>query len=136
MNVHVGRVLTDAIIAALEAAGLNVGDAVRPDDATATAGYVVVYGLGGGTTDGPVGNPEDDAAALYQLTSVGHDRKQAEWVADKARQVLLAATLTLTGGRKVLRVGVDMLGGVIRDDDVAPPIWYSPDRYRIFTTPS
>ncbi len=134
MNVHAARPLTDVIVFTLQSAGLVVGDAVRPSAATATAGYVVVYSLPGGSIDGTLGAPNDDASVMYQLTSVGADRRQCEWVADRARQVILSAVMPLTD-RIISPVMVDMLGGTIRDDDIQPPVWYSPDRYRVMTTP-
>lgn len=134
MNVHAPLPLTDAIISALQRAGLSVGDAIRPDPLP-SQGYVVVYPLTGGTANGPIGHPDDDASVIYQLTSVGRIRKECEWVADKARRALLAASLPI-GDRMVVRVGVDMLGGILRDDDVQPPVFYSPDRYRVMTTPT
>ncbi len=135
MNIHKGRELTDQVITALTTAGLTVGDAVAPTSISAGAGYVVVYPLLGGDTDGTIGNPNDDASIVYQLTSVGADRRQCEWVADKARETILAAAPTLTN-RKVTYIDVDMLGGVQRDDDVQPPTFYCPERYRIRTTPT
>ncbi len=135
MNIHAARPLTDAIIYSLQSAGLIVGDAVKPANATTSSGYIVVYGLPGGTLDGPIGLPDDDAWVTYQLTAIGANRKQCEWAADKARRTILAAYLPI-GDRRVVRVSVDMLGGTIRDDDIQEPVYYSPDRYRFSTTPA
>jgi hypothetical protein len=143
VNLHSGRLLTDAVIHALESAGLKVGDNVAPPGvgwvgvpgASSFTGYVVVYGLTGGVLDGPIGAPDDDASTIVQLTSVGADRRQCMWVADKARGVMLTTPLQIIG-RTVSRVAVDMLGGTVRDDDVQPSVTFSPDRYRIWTTPT
>lgn len=139
---HASRTITDAIISALEGAGLLVGDAQAPDGAGWTdkpgdefVGYVVVYELSGGVTDGPIGEPDNDAEQIFQLTSVGATREQCKWVADRARHVMLTAALSIVD-RAVMRVAVDMLGGTTRDDDVQPPVFFSPDRYRVHTTPS
>lgn len=141
-TLHSGRTLTDAVIQALETAGLLVGDGEAPDghgwagipDQSAFVGYVTVYELIGGTIDGTLGRPDDDASTLYQLTSTGATRQQCEWVADKARNTMLSTTWVITG-RQVMRAAVDMLGGTVRDDDVQPPVFFSPDRFRIWTTP-
>lgn len=143
MNLHSGRTLTDAIVFALTSAGLAAGDGEAPEDAgwqgapanSDFVGYVVVYELSGGTADGPIGTPDADAETLYQLTSVGRDRRQCKLVADQARNVLMSAQMSITD-RTVMRVSIDMLGGTIRDDDVQPSVMYSPDRYRILTTPT
>lgn len=142
-NLHSGRLLTDAICHALTVAGLLVGDGEAPTGhgwqgtpgASTFVGYVTVYELTGGVLDGTIGRPDDDAAVVYQLTSVGHDRRQCKWVADKARAALLGAVLSLAD-RSVMRISSDMLGGTTRDDDVQPSVFFSPDRYRVWTTPT
>lgn len=142
-NLHSGLALTDAVIYVLRGVGLLVGDGEAPvghgwqgtAGQSAFVGYVTVYELTGGNLDGSIGRPDDDASIVYQLTSTGASRKQCEWVADKAHTTLLGAPLSITG-RQVQRVAVDMLGGTIRDDDVQPPVFWSPDRYRIWTTPT
>lgn len=140
-----GRLLTDAIIAALTAAGLTVGDGEKPSAGgwsgpagqSTFAPYVVVYPLVGGSTSGTIAAPDADATPLYQLTSVGGTRAQAEWAADKARTVMLSTSWWGDAdGRKVIQVRVDMLGGARRDDLDQPPLWYSPDRYGVYTTPA
>lgn len=141
MSTHAARLVTDGVVAALEDAGLTVGDGEKPAGGgwVGTAGqsgfvpYVVVYPLAGGTVDGPIDGPAEDAYPLYQITAVGATRAQCEWAADTARDALLAGFLL--AGRRVAHVQVDMLGGTRRDDQNQPPLWYSPDRYSITTTP-
>lgn len=136
-NIHHGVLLTRSIIEALAADpdGLLVGDGEKPDT-TDKGGYVVVYSLPGGTLDGPLDDPDDDASVPYQFTSVGRTRSECEWVADTARLRILTATLAIGPTRKVINVRQDFVGGAIRDDDVKPSVWYSPDRYRFMTTPT
>lgn len=140
MSVHRGRKVTDAVIAALDAAGLTVGDGQKPDSAGWNAArtrfepYVVVHGLPGGTTDGPLDDADADAEPLYQITAHGASRAQAEWCADEARTVMLAAAFTISG-RTVAQVSIDMLGGCRRVDDLQPPQWQAVDRYRVLTVP-
>ena len=44
---------------------------------------------GGGFSGPAFSAPNADAAAVYQLTSVAKGREQAEWLADRARAVML-----------------------------------------------
>jgi hypothetical protein len=127
------RVHTDGIIAALVAAGLTVGDAEKPEDAEVP--YAVVYPIPGGRTTGTLAAKDDDVVLVYQVTCVGESRKQAEWAADKARALLTPGSVSVTG-RKVLTVYLDFNGGVERDDDVAPALFYCAPRFRITTTPA
>ena len=122
------RLHTDAVIAALEADGLTVGDATGEG---LTTPYVVVYRISG-TRDGEADAPEDRAELVFQITCVGTGRKQAEWVQDKAEAALRSITVA---GRSV-RVYVDSDGPVSRDDDTPVPLFYSTPRYRLWTTPS
>lgn len=132
MNFHNSRDLTTAVVDALEAADLTVGRAEAPSTVPAGAGYVIVYPITGGTFDGDIQFPHSEADAAYQLTSIGDTAEQCEWVADKVRTTILSATLTLTD-RKVIFIDPTFIGGVIRDDNVQPPKFYSPDRYSIWT---
>lgn len=131
MSLPIVRAHTDAVIAALEALGLAVGDAVAPDQ---DPPYVVVYPIPGGSTTGTLATPDDDAILVYQVTCVGKTREQAEWLADKAL-ILLEGNVAVTG-RRVLRVSLDMHGGTQRDDQLTPPVFWSTPRFRIISTPA
>lgn len=120
---------TDAIVAALVSGGLSVGDAVAPDPAP-DGGYAVVYQLLGGQVAPRLGAPADDAFLAYQVTCVGKSREQAEWVADKAIEILVGG-ISVAGRRT--HVTVDFHGGVLRDDQQTPPIFYSTPRFRVAT---
>lgn len=141
-SLHRANDVTKAVLAVLTSANLTVGDAEKPaaggwqgtpGQSTFTP-YVVVYNLVGGSTDGPIGDPDADASPTYQFTSVGGTPRSCETVADLARAAFLNAAWTIPG-RKVILAEIDMLGGAVRDDDEAPPIWFSPDRYRLWTVP-
>ena len=131
MSLPVVRDHTDAVLTALEALGLEVGDAVAPN---ADPPYVVVYPIPGGGSTGTLAAQHDDAILVYQVTCVGNSREQAEWLADKALE-LLQGDLSVSG-RRVCNVDLDMHGGVQRDDQVTPPIFSSMPRFRIITTPN
>jgi hypothetical protein len=132
---HNNRELTDQVISVLSAGGLTVGDAVAPASVSAGAGYVVVYPLTGGTFTGDLDDPFEEARSDYQVTAVGASRKQTDWLSDKARDTLLAATFTLSG-RGIIQVQPVFQGGIQRDDDVQPPRFYSPQRFTIWTGPT
>jgi len=86
-------------------------------------------------TSGTLRNPDEVATSVYQLSCVGATRRQAEWLADHHRNILLASTLTVTG-RKVMLVRFEAFLGTIREDVVGqPPIFQTVERYRIWTEP-
>jgi len=122
------RAHTNAVIAALETIGPPVGDAKAPD---ANPPYYVVYPLPG-QFDGNLADPDEDVMLAYQVTCVGRSREQAEGLADAARTVMAALTVT---GRNIQRVIPDTAGGTLRDDDDQPPVFTVPDRYTVWSTP-
>lgn len=123
------RIHTDAIIAALQAAGLIVGDAKNPG---VPPPYAVVYPIPGGSRSGSLDDPHEDAELVFQVTCIGSSREQAEWVVDKAEGILSGVTVT---GRRIF-LSVDSNPGVFRDDDVSPPLFQATPRFRLMTTPS
>jgi hypothetical protein len=139
-----GADLTAAIIARLTGAGFTVGDGEAPESAgwqgaqgaSAYVPYVDVHPTPGGLVDGTMLDPYVDAAADYQIISVGATRAQAETVGDAVRATLQASPLTVANGRTVAHLRLDMLGGAIRDDSVQPSVFYVSDRWRILTVPS
>lgn len=130
MAVAVLRTHTDAVIDALQALGLTVGDAVAPPSAPP---YVVVYPIAGGDMYGPLGAKDDDAELIYQVTCVGASREQAQWLVDKVTALLGGLTIT---GRSVPLVTFDTVPGIFRDDSTGTPLFTAAPRFRIFTTPS
>lgn len=134
------RLHGDAILAALTAAGLTVGDAEppsapfgwRPDGSFLP--YIIAYPLPG-LFDGTLAEHADDADVVYQLTCVGETRAAAVLLEDRANAILLPGTLSVAG-RSVTHVRLDAAGGTRRDDTVQPPVFISTPRYRISTTPA
>lgn len=137
------RPVTEAIIAALTAGGLLVGDGEKPDLGGWTGtpgesdfnGYAVVHPTGATDIDGSLDEPSGDVWPLHQITSYGAVRAQCEQIADTARNVMLTAPI-IAAGRHIGRYMIDFLGTAVRVDDVQPPIYMAPDRYVAFTTPS
>lgn len=131
------RAHTDAVIAALVAGGLLVGDGTAPQDGGrqedgSFVQYVVVYRIPGGSRSGNLDDPYGDAEFIYQVTCVGSSRRQAEWLADKAEVLLAGVTVT---GRQI-SVAPHGNPGEAREDDVTPSIFYMTPRYRLRTTPA
>ena len=131
MSLPVVRKHTDAVIAALVAEGVTVGDCTAPD---AAPPYVIVYPIAGGSTTGTLAAPDEDAVFVYQVTCVGVSRRQAEWLEDRALHLL--TTTFWVPGRKIVRVSLDMHGGVQCDNQVTPPVFWSVPRFRIISTPA
>lgn len=127
---------TDAVIAALEAQ-LTVGDAVAPKGAGRQedgdfSKYVVVYRITGGNRSGNLDDPDGDGEFIYQVTCVGESRQQAEWLVDKAEELLANVALE----DRDVTVRPHSNPGVLRDDTVTPPIFYATPRFRLKTTPA
>ena len=130
------RTHTDAVVAALVAAGLVVGDGGSPPDPFGWAGtpgqsqfhaYAIVYPLGQ-VFDGTLGCPDVDSDLRWQVTCVGASREQAEWVQHQTQTALIGAVLTVAG-RSVPRVRPDGGAGVRRDDTTQPPLFLSTPRF-------
>lgn len=138
-----GRLLTDAIADVLTDAGLLVGVGTKPADggwqgsegASPFTPYVVLSPVTGGYFDGPLGAPFVDARPDYIITSYGATVAQAQFVNDQVHVTLTSSVPTVTGMVVQLMVP-DVEGGAHRDDDVTPPVYYSPSRWRVLMTPA
>lgn len=135
------RIVTDAVIAKLETAGLRVGDGARKDaqgntlEVSRTVGpCAVVYPIPGGNTDGesgsPLGDPDGFAHLIYQVTYVGATREQAEGARDVGRAALMAG-LTVTG-HTVARVRLQTDIGARADHSLPEPLYSAIDRHVIW----
>lgn len=97
--------------------------------------YCIVIPLTGGTFDGPLGCPDNDASLIWQVTCVGANRPQCESIVDRVNDVLIGQPMTVSN-RFIARVWADMAGGgARRDDTVQPPVFIATPRYRIESTP-
>lgn len=142
MSAHSARDLSAAIVTALEDADLLVGLGDKPAGggwagaagASTFTAYTVVYPTPGGFSDGTMSVPFDDVQPDYIISSFGSTVEQAQWGDDEVRAALTAAGALTVAGRSVSLVIPDVDGGVIRDDDLTPPIFHSPTRWRIRTT--
>lgn len=131
---------TDALLDALEATGFPVGDGIAPkdyDERTDTD-YPYVVLMSADTPwwrmTGPMNDFQADKDLIYEVISVGQSRKQAELMAEKAREALKPENVTVPGYR-VQNVYFDALGRAARDDDIRPSVWAVMDRVVLKTTP-
>jgi|GEM_PF-2148234 len=137
--------LSTAVIDALEAAGLLVGDGRVPEGAgwqgspgqSTYVGYVLLADISGGQWRGTIGDRFADLTAVHQGQCVGATAGHARAVTDTARAALAGMRNTVTDGRKVDSVRFDFgTENTLRDDDVQPPVWYCPLRVRLLWTPA
>lgn len=143
MSVFKGRVLTAAIVSLLEDADLLVGEGDEPTGAgwqgspgaSVFKPYVVVTPVPGGVFDGTLAAPFADARPDYIVASYAATQAQAQFTNDTVYNLLTTSTLSVAG-QSVQLVAPDVEGGVIRDDDVTPTVFYAPTRWRVFMTPS
>lgn len=143
MTASAGRLLTNAIIALLEADGLTVGDALTPEGvgwqgapgASNFEEYVVVFPVTGGYFDGTISEAFADGRPDYIIHAYGATREQCQ-IANDAVFVSLTTSKPTVAGFTVQHVSPDVEGGAVRDDDVQPPIFFAPTRWRFFVTPS
>jgi hypothetical protein len=137
---------TDGVLAALAAAtpAIPAGRGVKPSGggwqgtpgASNFTGYVVVYPQAG-APEGTLGDRYRDLLYGFQITAVGATAQQAEIVADRARQVLLAdpPTVAVTG-RRVQPLWQILDQPAQRDDQLNPAEFYAVTQYRMRTEPS
>jgi hypothetical protein len=126
------RTATDAVISALASTGKQIGDGVAPG--AAVFPYAVVTPLADVGYDGPINDGQADVEMTWQVTSVGQNREQAQWMQDACRDALINGTLAITG-RSVMKVDLSGGSGVERDDDFQPPLFYAVDVFEIMLTP-
>lgn len=122
-----------AVVQALRAAGLTVGEGWGKDNARIdlAAPYVVVYSTSSMGRRGPVGAPFDDSRIDFQTTCVATTARGAEILRDTVAATLLNG-LTVAGRR--VRVWSDLEVGVQRDPDVTD-LFTGIDRWTVWTTP-
>lgn len=122
----------DAVVAALSDQGLEVGVGRAPDPIPDSRMYVVVYTAPGQSVSESLADRRTDFQAAVQVTCVAPDEERCLWLADKARAALWAPLAV--AGRVAYRA--EEMGGppVLRDDDVTPPLFYTPIQFMIRST--
>ncbi|MEV6124379.1 hypothetical protein AB0M23_28380 [Streptomyces sp. NPDC052077] len=133
---------TDQLIAALEAAGLAVGDG-QPRTAAGplTGRYVVVRPRQVMRGEGSIGEPSADRQPELQVTSVGPSRRAADQIAETVDRVALGP-IPAPDGYAWQQAAVYVTGTATTTepttDPTAPeaPTWFRVDVYRYYLTPA
>lgn len=99
------------------------------------APYAVLY-PDPGWPEGTLGDRWRWLLLGFQVTGVGATRRQAQWVADWARGVLLTQQPVVPG--RVVHPLWQQEGSppIDRDDDVSPPLFYAPVLYQMRSVPA
>lgn len=133
---------SDAVRDALEATGdFPAYHGRGPESPQTAAPYWVVYS-GLTTADGTVLRPWSDLYSEVQVTSVGFEAEQAEYLANAACDALLGADLPPPPGRAWLRpgapAGLVIIRPVERDDDFGEglPLFYVVSLFDLPSTPA
>lgn len=133
---------TDAVVAALEAAGLLVGRGKKPPGSgwQGEAGesehvpYVVLFPWPG-STDGNLADPHEYLDYTFQTTCTAATQEGAEAVIDIVKATLIGVRLAVVG-RSSYPVYPLLDLPVRRDDQIAPPVHYSVAQFRVRTQPA
>ncbi|MFG2826113.1 hypothetical protein ACGFWI_01300 [Streptomyces sp. NPDC048434] len=122
----------DAVVGALEGAGLAVGQGGAPSPVPANRRYAVVYFDPGKVGRESLADRRTDFALLFQVTCIGPTATECLWVAQQVRKALFPRLVV--EGRAAWRP--EELGGppVARDDDVSPPLYFLPVQYGLHST--
>ena len=130
-TIHDPRLFYDAIATRLATSGRPIGEAIRP--APFTYPYAVIFPMSDIANDGSLNNPTQISVYSFQVSSFGLTMEQAQWMQEKAREVLLGWTPTVTGmGTTPIDRAGD--GQLLRDDDVSPPVFSAIDRFRMYAS--
>lgn len=137
--------LSAAVIAAMEGAGVPVGDGEVPAGAgwqgtpgqSNYVGYILFQDLSGGRWVGMAHDRFADPRTLHQGQVVGATAAQVRKTADAARVSLAAMRNGVVAGQKVDSILFDFTAeNLLRDDDVQPSVFYCPLRVRLQWTPA
>ena len=134
--------ISDYLVAWLaDHTGRPIGDSKIPqflDPQHPDLPYGVLYTIGT-TGSGPWADPDVDLEVIIQLTCVGFNRKQAQWMSDQARDVLVGrqagdfAHAMDPQGFSVAHRWTSGLGATVRSGD---RLFEVPDTYRIKVVPT
>jgi hypothetical protein len=75
----------------------------------------------------------NDVTGEVTVTHVAATKSELRWALARTRALLMDAPLTLAGRSTAPLRPLDSSGDLV-DRDVSPPVLYSTDQYRIFTT--
>ncbi len=133
------RIVTAALLTVLGTTSLPIGDHTAPAE-TAGKPWAVLYSIPGGAYgDDNLAAVETGTDLLYQVTSVGRRRDQAEWMADLIRAKVIGRTLggfiatwpAMTGLSVADRQMWGGVGGVEPSGEAPHQVWSVAERFLI-----
>jgi hypothetical protein len=124
-----------ALISALEGAGIRTGDHVAPKstDGQLVTQVAVLYMIPGAIVGQSLDAVDIDALIRFRIITVDSTPQGAADLADRVAAVLNGLVLSVAD-RASYRIRLDAVSGVLRDDDVTPPMFYSSTPYRMLST--
>lgn len=84
---------------------------------------------------GPITDTQADKDLMYTIVSVGLNARQCREMAERVSEIMFSGELFVPGFR-IQDVQFDLMGTVLRDTDIRPPVFARSDRYRIKSTPT
>lgn len=133
------RTVTAALLDLLETTTLPIGDHTAPAE-VAGKPWAVLYSIPGGeVSDHNLAAVETGIDLIYQVTSVGRRRDQAEWMADLIRATVIGRTAgafiatwpVMTGLKVADRQLWGGVGGVEPSGEAPHRLWSVAERFLI-----
>jgi hypothetical protein len=123
-----------AIIEALTDAEFRVGDHAAPKstDGRIVAPCAVVYMTPGPIVGHDLTYRDLDALIRFRVVTVAITPAEAAAYQDRVAAALTGLSL-IVGDRATYRIHLDTTGGVERDDDLQPPLFYCSTGYRLLS---
>ncbi len=136
---------TSSVLTALRD-GITFGPPVYDYEVPTTppGAYAVLYQIPGGSLTGPGLGAQNDAAVAYQVDAVGRRRDQAQYLADRIREIIFGqdtngryshGLTTPAGWVSAARLATDGLPGVYRDPSAPTPLYQAVQRFTVVFTP-
>lgn len=111
--------------------GKEVGLAVAPGNNALP--YAVVYPLVDNESQGALNDPTQSVTWAFQVTCVAKGAQGAQWMQREVREALHGHIPVVTGvGTTPIHLADG--SGILRDDGVSPPLFYSTDRFTALTS--
>ena len=127
------RAHANAVLALAQAGAVTVYDTAAP--ALPAYPYAVLRFDSGRRVRSALTAVSDTLTETVTCTSVGLDRVQSQWVAEKVTALLLDVRPVVAGRTCAPLEHLDTQPSR-RDDDVAPPLFYAVDLFRFISVPA
>lgn len=135
------RVVDTAILALMEATGVDIHDGLVTTDQTSgsvvvtyAVPYAVFYSSIGDDDNRRLSGRKTRRSVFFQVTYVGEDRNQTKWAGEKIRAALQGKRPVVDGHRMGL-IDLEASQRIRRDDDAirpdGSPLFYGVDEYAV-----